>query len=135
MDELNSVMPAETAVETPAEDAANLDMAAADGMDAADGVDAADGMDAAGENTDIAANEGEALDMGAIDGSTEGDMAGVDYGDMYSEVGTESGSSFAPMSSYPFVIGMCVLALALGIGLGILTAKLKIKKGISAYED
>lgn len=91
-----------------------------------------------------------AFDGDIVIGGSEGDNVGFEGEDMGFEgfegedaafggmLGAEVGepaSSFAPMSSYPFVIGMGVLAIALGVLFGVLLAKRRIKKGIEAYED
>ncbi|SHO54191.1 hypothetical protein [Anaerocolumna xylanovorans] len=39
------------------------------------------------------------------------------------------------LSSWPFVIGISFLTLAVSVAVGILLAKRKIKKGIELYED
>lgn len=70
-----------------------------------------------------------------------GEMPGEEYEGMYGEVGmegmdgTESGSSFKPMSSWLFIIGISIVAIAAGVTLGLLLAKRKIKKGLDLYED
>lgn len=39
------------------------------------------------------------------------------------------------LSSWPFVIGISTVVLAISVALGVLLAKRKIKKGIELYED
>ncbi len=39
------------------------------------------------------------------------------------------------LSSWPFVIGISTVVLAVSVALGVLLAKRKIKKGIELYED
>ena len=39
------------------------------------------------------------------------------------------------LSSWPFVIGISFVVLAVSVALGVLLAKRKIKKGIELYED
>ncbi len=85
-------------------------------------------------------------DEGFYNGEPEGgfdmgEMPGDEYEGMYGEVGmegmegAESGSSFKPMSSWLFIIGISIVAIAAGVTLGLLLAKRKIKKGLDLYED
>lgn len=66
-----------------------------------------------------------------------GNMATPIGGGEYSEVpmGDPTGSKDPLLSSWPFVIGISVVSLAVSIGIGILLAKRKIKKGFELYED
>lgn len=64
---------------------------------------------------------GEYTEGGYTEGGMPGDMPG--------------GAKDPLLSSWPFVIGITILTLAISVGLGILLAKRKIKKGIELYED
>ncbi|BCJ93138.1 hypothetical protein acsn021_07070 [Anaerocolumna cellulosilytica] len=59
-----------------------------------------------------------------------GEMTGEIPGDV-----TGTGAKDPLLSSWPFVIGITVVTLAVSIGVGILLAKRKIKKGFELYED
>ncbi|MBP5159724.1 MAG: hypothetical protein ILP10_05430 [Lachnospiraceae bacterium] len=77
-------------------------------------------------------------DMGEYAESYDGDyegMSGEEGYDAMMEVDGDAGSSFEPMASWGFIIGMALLAAAVSVGLGILFAKLRIKKGIDPYDD
>ncbi len=51
------------------------------------------------------------------------------------DVPIDSGVKDPLLSSWPFVIGISTVVLAVSIVVGVLLAKLKIKKGIDLYED
>ena len=51
------------------------------------------------------------------------------------EMGTSSETPFAPMESWPFIIGITGATLFISVVFGILIAKRKIKKGLDLYED
>ncbi len=61
-----------------------------------------------------------------------GDAAGGMPGDV---LGTGMEVKDPIMSSWPFVIGISTVTLAVSIALGLLLAKRKIKKGYELYED
>ncbi|WP_033168527.1 hypothetical protein [Clostridium sp. KNHs205] len=63
------------------------------------------------------------------DGGYNGDLTG-DMG-----TGMGDGAKDPLLSSWPFVIGISFLTLAVSVTIGILLAKRKIKKGIELYED
>lgn len=70
------------------------------------------------------------------------DMYGGEGGEMTGEIPGEipgdplgAGAKDPILSSWPFVIGITVITLAVSIGVGILLAKRKIKKGFELYED
>ena len=93
---------------------------------------------------DLTGDGTEGGDVG-IDPGIGGDMIDGDMGMMGDDMGMmgdgmdmmegATGVKDPILSSWPFVIGISVLALAVGVGLGVLWAKLKIKKGIDLYED
>ncbi|WMJ90062.1 hypothetical protein [Anaerocolumna sp. MB42-C2] len=57
-------------------------------------------------------------------------------GEVVGEVQGDAGAGKDPLlSSWPFVIGISAVTLAVSIFLGILLAKRKIKKGYELYED
>ncbi|WOO35232.1 hypothetical protein R2R35_15670 [Anaerocolumna sp. AGMB13020] len=58
-------------------------------------------------------------------------------GDLTGDMGTGMGDGAKDplLSSWPFVIGISFLTLAVSVTIGILLAKRKIKKGIELYED
>ncbi len=78
-------------------------------------------------------------DMGeyaeSYDGGDYEGMSGEEGYDSMMEVDGDAGSSFEPMASWGFIIGMALLAAAVSVGLGILFARLRIKKGIDPYDD
>ncbi len=62
---------------------------------------------------------------------------GVYNGNLTGDMGTGMGDGAKDplLSSWPFVIGISFLTLAVSVTIGILLAKRKIKKGIELYED
>jgi hypothetical protein len=73
--------------------------------------------------------EASGIAIGGSDSGYTGDMTG-DMG-----TGMESGAKDPLLASWPFVIGISFLTLAVSVTIGILLAKRKIKKGIELYED
>lgn len=71
--------------------------------------------------------------MGNIGNEYTGNM--MDMGGMYGMEETTAKSDGSIMSSWPFVIGISGLSLAISILLGILLAKKRRKKGFDLYED
>ncbi|QHQ60790.1 hypothetical protein Ana3638_08405 [Anaerocolumna sedimenticola] len=60
----------------------------------------------------------------------------ADGGEIVGEVpGTAGGGKDPLLSSWPFVIGITAVTMAVSILFGILLAKRKIKKGYELYED
>lgn len=69
----------------------------------------------------------------AGDGVSTGDMGGITGEVPAAGMG---GTGKDPLlSSWPFVVGITFLTLAISVAFGILLAKRKIKKGIELYED
>lgn len=66
------------------------------------------------------------MPIGEWDGETDGNFTGTNAGD---------GTSFQPMTSMPFIIGITALSLIVAVGLGFLLSRLRIKKGLDIYED
>ena len=62
-------------------------------------------------------------------------MVGGDMGIDYGMIEEPSAGGNSVMSSYPFVIGITAVTLAISIVLGILLGKKRIKKGFDLYED
>lgn len=65
-------------------------------------------------------------------GGSEGEYTGT-TGEMGTGMG--EGAKDPLLSTWPFVVGISFLTLAIGVAIGILLAKRKIKKGIELYED
>ncbi len=71
-------------------------------------------------------------DSGVVVDSGNGEADGEMSGDV---LDTETTVKDPLLSSWPFVIGISVVTLAVSIVIGILLAKRKIKKGFELYED
>ena len=116
-----------------------------DGTEGTEGGEVLDGDGTEGtEGGEVLDGDGTEGDVGidpGVDGDMIGgdmDMIGGDMGMMGDGMDMMEGATTPKdpiLSSWPFVIGISVLALAIGVGLGVLWAKLKIKKGIDLYED
>jgi hypothetical protein len=81
-----------------------------------------------GMNQSLIKSEAATVDI--YGGEMTGDLTGEIPGDV-----TGAGAKDPLLSSWPFVIGITVVTLAVSIGVGILLAKRKIKKGFELYED
>lgn len=81
-------------------------------------------------------NEVVVVDDGAVNG---GDIAvggeGMITGEEMAVDAMGTGVKDPLLSSWPFVIGISGVVLAVSVVLGVLLAKRKIKKGIELYED
>ena len=102
--------------------------------DGTEGTEGGEVLDGDGTEGDVGIDPGVDGDM--IGGDM--DMIGGDMGMMGDGMDMMEGATTPKdpiLSSWPFVIGISVLEMAIGVGLGVLWAKLKIKKGIDLYED
>lgn len=74
-------------------------------------------------------------DAVAVPADTNTIIEGGGEGGMPEELGTGMEVKDPIMSSWPFVIGLSTVTLAVSIAIGLLLAKRKIKKGYELYED